>query len=257
LIELNDVTASAVFTSLLWHLDSIGISEEYLGNYLVFVTYDGAAVMMGACRGVKKLLKDKFPTIIVWHCANHRPELSVHDDVKTLTGVNRFKHFIDKLYVLYHASPKNARELQVCAVTLDVQLLKIGRILCTWWVTSSFRFVSAVWQDYEALVLHSEKAKSDQTRDKKDRCTYKGLFKKIMSVEFVLDVGLMCDALQELPMQSLDLQHHNIDLYKADKKNQDSCLRRGVKILAHIMTNPLRPPNVSHFRVPYSTSQKR
>jgi hypothetical protein len=32
LIELDDVTASEIFTSLLRHLDSIGISEEYLGN---------------------------------------------------------------------------------------------------------------------------------------------------------------------------------------------------------------------------------
>jgi hypothetical protein len=50
------------------------------------------------------------------------------------------------------------------------------------------------------------------------RCTYQGLLKKITSVEFVLDLGLMCDALQELSELSLDLQHRDIDLYKADKK---------------------------------------
>jgi hypothetical protein len=61
--------------------------------------------------------------------------------------------------VLYHASPKNARELQVCAATLYVQLLKTGRILSTHWVASSFRCVSAVWQDYEALVLHFKEEK--------------------------------------------------------------------------------------------------
>jgi hypothetical protein len=99
--------------------------------------------------------------------------------------------------VLYHSSPKNARELQVCAATLDVQVLKTDRILSTCWVASSFRSVSAVWQDYEAPVLHFEEAKSDQTGDKEDRCTYEGLLKKIMSVEFVLDLSLMCDALQE------------------------------------------------------------
>jgi hypothetical protein len=47
------LTASGIFTSLLWHLDSVGISEEYLGNYLVSVTCDGAAVMMGAHGGVR------------------------------------------------------------------------------------------------------------------------------------------------------------------------------------------------------------
>jgi hypothetical protein len=34
-----------------------------------------------------------------------------------------------------------------------------------------------------------------------------GLLKKITSVEFVLDLGLMCDALQELPELSLELQN--------------------------------------------------
>jgi hypothetical protein len=75
LIELDDVTASGIFTSLLRHLDCIGISEEYLGNYLVSVACGGAAVMMGARGGVKKLLRGKFRTVIVWHCANHRLEL--------------------------------------------------------------------------------------------------------------------------------------------------------------------------------------
>jgi hypothetical protein len=88
LIELDNVIASRILSSLLWHLDSISISEENLGNYLVSVTCDGAAVMIGACRGVKKLLKDKITTTIVRHCANHRLELSVHDATETLTGVN-------------------------------------------------------------------------------------------------------------------------------------------------------------------------
>jgi hypothetical protein len=55
LIELDDVSANGIFASLLQHLNSIGISEEYLGNYLVSVTCDGAAVMMGACGGVMLL----------------------------------------------------------------------------------------------------------------------------------------------------------------------------------------------------------
>jgi hypothetical protein len=81
--------------------------------------------------------------------------------IKTVSGINRFKSFIDKLYVLYHASPKSSRELQACANSLEMQLLKIGQILSTRWVASSFRSVSAVWQDYEALVRHFTNAKDD------------------------------------------------------------------------------------------------
>jgi hypothetical protein len=39
---------------------------------------------------------------------------------------------------------------------------------------------------------------------------YEGLLKKITTVEFVLDLGLMCDALQELSELSLELQKRNI-----------------------------------------------
>jgi hypothetical protein len=53
--------------------------------------------------GVSKLFKDTFPSIILWHCANHRLELSVHDTIRDVAGTNRFKSFLDKLYVVYHA----------------------------------------------------------------------------------------------------------------------------------------------------------
>ena len=58
----------------------------------------------------------------------------------------------------------------------------------------------------------------DPTRDKNDKCTYDGLKRKITSTEFLLDLGLMCDALQKLSELSLDLQDLNMDLYKANKK---------------------------------------
>jgi hypothetical protein len=75
-----------------------------------------------------------------------------------------------------------------------------------------------VWQDYEALVLHFEKGKSENGQSRKEKCTYKGLHRKITSVEFILDLGLICDALQELSEVSLDLQERNIDLHKAHSK---------------------------------------
>jgi hypothetical protein len=101
---------------------------------------------------------------------------------------------------------------------LGMQILKIGRVLGTRRVASSFRSVMAVWRDYKALVLNFEEAKNDKNRDKKERCTYEGLLRKATSVEFILDLGLMCDDLQELSELSLDLQDRNIDLNKAHNK---------------------------------------
>ena len=218
LVEPEKVTAEGVFDSLLKCLHSHEMTEEYLKKYLVSLACDGAAVMLGCKSGVKKLLSEHFPSIIVWHCAYHRLELAVGDAVKKTSGINRFKSFIDKLYVIYHALPKNSKELHLCAELLGAELLKIGRILSTRWVSSSFRTVLAVWNNFESLVYHFEEAMHDPTRDKNDKCTYDGLKRKITSTEFLLDLGLICDTLQELSELSLDLQDWNMDLYKANKK---------------------------------------
>lgn len=218
LIELDSVTASGIFGSLMSHLGALGFSEEFLKDHLVSLTCDGAAVMLGSRGGVAALFKEKFPEIIVWHCASHRLELSVNDAVRDTGTVNRFKAFLDKLYAIYHASPKNARELSVCASFLETQLLRIGRVLSTRWVSSSYNTVFAVWQNYEALVSHFEVARVDKSRDKKEQCMYDGLHRKITSTNFVLDLGLMLDALQELSELSLDLQERNMDMYKANIK---------------------------------------
>ncbi|XP_015277122.1 PREDICTED: uncharacterized protein KIAA1586-like [Gekko japonicus] len=230
LIELDDVTADGIFKSLMSALESLRITEEVLKESLVSLTCDGAAMTMGSHEGVAKLFKDRFPSIIVWPCASHRLELSVHDAVKEVCGVNRFKSFIDKLYVLYRSSPKNAGELKARAATLEVEISKIGRILSSRWVASRYRTVMAVWKDYEALVLHFEKGKTASGRDRKEKRAYESLLEKITSAEFVLDLGLLSDALQELSELRVDLQERTADLYTAQSKIEslvEICGKRG------------------------------
>jgi hypothetical protein len=100
LIELETVMAKGIFDSLLECLQSIGMTESYLKSYLISVACDGAAVMFGCHNGVKKLFTERFPSLIVWHYANHRLELSVGEKVKTVSGINRFKSFIDMSYIM-------------------------------------------------------------------------------------------------------------------------------------------------------------
>jgi hypothetical protein len=118
-----------------------------------------------------------------------------------------------------------------------MQLLNIGRILSTR-LSSSFRSVSVVWQDYEALVSHFTNVKDDCSGDKKDRSMYEGLLKKITTVEFVLDLGLMCDTLQELFELSLELQKCNINLYGANNKFKRLAQVRAESILDSIAKYP-------------------
>jgi hypothetical protein len=61
-------------------------------------------------------------------------------------------------------------------------------------------------------------AMNDCPRDKKDSSMYEGLLKEITTVEFVLDLELMSETLQELSELSMKLQKHNIYLYSAKNK---------------------------------------
>lgn len=220
IIELEDVTAKGIFHSLMTQLRLLGFKDEFLKRNLVAVATDGAAVMLGRKQGVVTLIKEQFPDILLWHCANHRLELSVADVVSKdfPTHVNHFKSFLDKLYTIYHQSPKNARELKAHAEELDTVVLKIGRVLDTRWVASSYRTVSAVWRNFEVLVEHFKSAKDDHRRDKTEQSMYGGLLKKITNVNFILDLALMCDALQELAELSIELQARDITIYSAYKK---------------------------------------
>jgi hypothetical protein len=96
----------------------------------------------------------------------------VHDVIQEVYGINMFNNILDKLYAMYHASPKNAGQLQLSAASLEIEILKIRRILSTKRVASSYRTVLAVLQNYEALLLHFEKYKFEDSQSRKEQCTY-------------------------------------------------------------------------------------
>jgi len=79
-----------------------------------------------------------------------------------------------------------------------VALLKIGRVLDVRWVASSLRTVRAVWVSYPALYNHFSQAATDVSLDSKERAQYNGLAAKLSSSTFLLNLGLMYDALEEL-----------------------------------------------------------
>lgn len=63
---------------------------------------------------------------------------------------------------------------------------------------SGFRAVEAVWKNYPALYEHFKKAAEDPSSDGITKQTYNGLDKRISSHAFVNNLGIMCNALQEL-----------------------------------------------------------
>ncbi|KAK1887604.1 E3 SUMO-protein ligase KIAA1586 [Dissostichus eleginoides] len=97
-----------------------------------------SSVMLGKNSGVATRLTARYPNLFTWHCMNHRLELAVSDAVDEVQAVNHFKVFLEKIHNLYSQSNKNSRELLEAAQEVGSQVLKIGRVLSTRWVASSF-----------------------------------------------------------------------------------------------------------------------
>jgi hypothetical protein len=95
-------------------------SKTYL--YVVCILCEGATVMLENKSGVMKLMKDKFPSLIVWHRSNDILELSVSDTVTAVLGIGRFETFIDNLYIVHNALPKSSGELKVCVNLLEMKI---------------------------------------------------------------------------------------------------------------------------------------
>lgn len=123
LVELKNQTAENIVEQLLECLHSSGLNENYLKQHWISFVSDGASVLLGKKNGVAKRLKDKYPLIFSWHCMNHRLELAVNDSLKDIVATNHFKQFLDSLYVLYNASPKNQTELKNICSELEVVFL--------------------------------------------------------------------------------------------------------------------------------------
>ncbi len=139
LVELtNGESADSIHKALLACLKRHGFDMDYLQKHVIAFTSDVASVLTGKKSGVMELLVKDSPNFITWHCLNHRLELAVDNAIADLRGSNHFKIFIGKLHSLYSQPPKNLRELKEAAKGLDAQLLKIGKVLSTRWVASSY-----------------------------------------------------------------------------------------------------------------------
>ena len=161
------------------------------------------------------MLKDKFPDIILWHCLNHRLELAVGNALESISGTNDFQSFLEHLYSLYSQSPKKKRELDQCSHDLQTTLKRIGKVFTIRWVASSFGAVSAVWHSFPASGQHFHKASNDETRQSTEKARFQGILSKFCTINFVKNLALMADVLNELTNLSETLQNRNTTLPKA------------------------------------------
>ncbi|KAF2883212.1 hypothetical protein ILUMI_22965 [Ignelater luminosus] len=197
--ELMSTTAECIFNTLLSTLNDCGFHNEYLKANLIAFCSDGASTMLG-----RKLL-ESFPKIIVWHCLNHRLQLSLNDSISEIKHVNHLKIFLDKIYSVYHQSNKNQTELETIAKELEIEIIKIGRVLGPRWAACSLRATIAVWRAYPALYMHFCNS------------SHSGMAKRLANINFLQDLALMIDILEEFSLLLIALQSRSTNIHKAQR----------------------------------------
>ncbi|XP_036612524.1 E3 SUMO-protein ligase KIAA1586-like [Trichosurus vulpecula] len=204
--ELVSTTAECIFSTLLSALNDCGFHNEYLKANLIAFCSDGANTMLGRRSGVAVKLLENFPKVIIWHCLNHRLQLSLDDSISEIERVNHFKMFLDKTYSIYHQSNKNQTELEAIAKELELEIIKIGRVLGPRWAACSLRVATAVWRAYPELYRNFSRSSS-----------YSGLAKRLTNISFLQDLALMIDILEEFSLLSTALQSSSTNIQKAQQ----------------------------------------
>ncbi|XP_021577473.1 E3 SUMO-protein ligase KIAA1586 homolog isoform X1 [Ictidomys tridecemlineatus] len=203
--ELLSTTAEYILNTLLTTLNDYGFTNEYLKANLIAFCSDGANLILGRKSGIGTKLLEKFPEIIMWNCLNHRLQLSLDDSVSEIKQVNHFKIFLDKIYSLYHQSNTNQTKLLgSVAKDLEIEIIKIGRVMGARWAACSLQAATAVWRAYPVLYMHFSNS-------------YSGLAERLANTNFLQDLALMIDILEEFSLLSTALQSRSTNIQKAQK----------------------------------------
>uniref|UniRef100_A0A8C0DBW9 KIAA1586 n=1 Tax=Balaenoptera musculus TaxID=9771 RepID=A0A8C0DBW9_BALMU len=203
--ELASTTAECIFNTLLSTLNDCGFTNEYLKANLIAFCSDGANTVLGRKSGVATKLLENFPEIIIWNCLNHRLHLSLDDSISEIKQVNHLKIFLNKIYSNYHQSNKSQNKLlENVAKDLEIEIVKIGRIMGPRWAACSLQAATAVWCAHPVLYMHFSHSHS-------------GLAKRLSNINFLQDLALMIDILEEFSLLSTALQSSSTNIQKAQK----------------------------------------
>ena len=104
--EASDLTGAGLANNLLATLTTAGIPV----SYMVGQGYDGTAAMSGCKNGVKKHIRDKYPSAVYGYCISHCLNLSLMK-AGQVTGIKKAITLMNEIAVFYHDSIKRTRNL--------------------------------------------------------------------------------------------------------------------------------------------------
>ena len=187
---------------ILQSLYSNGFNEGILNYRFVQFVTDGASVFTGSKTGVGKLLKEKFPRLMVWHCLAHRLELAVTEVRSDFHEISNVQTIFSSVYSFYSRSSMQVAKLSEICKSLSISFKKIGKIFTIRWVASSLNSITALLDSYEAIYLN--------IKDSNKELAY-----SMSDLNFVLNLLTMKEALTVIATLSKQLQTKNIGIIES------------------------------------------
>lgn len=211
--------AQAIQRSLLEH----GFTKEFISQYLIAVTADGASTMQGAFSGVIQRLRDWTGNqeLVGWNCLIHQVELSVKGSVKKFTAMDDLKGLFAWVRSHYEHKPKNWNQLDMVARTNGLKVVKIGRMFDIRWTPSTYRAVCNMWSSLPAIVRHLVE---QVHRNEGDVVELRNVIDRLTSKKFILSLGALLDITKIITITTEILQKPSMNI--VDSNNMLEALAR-------------------------------
>lgn len=230
--ELGSGTATGLMDCLERAFQYMGITNW--DRKLIGLGCDGCSANMGA-RGLRGLLQQRLPWVIVFWCLIHRLELSLKDALKN-TFFSSVDEFLMQVYYVYEKSPKKCRELQDVVEELraciePTELPSGGdrplRACGTRFVSHKVSALGRVIDRFGAYIAHLVALTEDQSVPSSSRQKLKGYITKWRDTKVIVGCGFFHDILQPVANLSKVLQQDQlcvvraIDVLMKTRKNLD------------------------------------
>ena len=231
--ELSSGTATGLMECLERAFQHMNITDW--DQKLIGLGCDGCSANMGA-RGLRGLLQQRLPWVIVFWCLIHRLELSLKDALKN-TFFSSVDEFLMQVYYVYEKSPKKCRELQDVVEELKAclepaELPSNGgnrplRACGTRFVAHKVAALGRVIDRFGAYLAHLVALTDDRSVPPSSRQKLKGYITRWRDSKVILGCGFFHDLLQPVAHLSKVLQQDQlcvvraIDALMKTKKNLD------------------------------------
>lgn len=201
IVHLQEANAETIHTSLISSCDRTKLPEISKG--CVSASADGASVNFGKITGVMTLLKNDAPWLVDIHCLPHKFELALKDTFKGSYFESTIDPMLNKMYAIYHRSPKRLRNLRQIGIRNKVVVVRPPRASGTRWISHRLKALKALENNYTCIIRHLTKLSS---KTGKDSAKMKGYLKTMKTEKFVLSIAAYRDILEKLSKFSLAMQ---------------------------------------------------